>query len=110
MANHLFETYKHSVIPHVKHVFKTASDIAMATMCAYPSFKNSLPHWKFVMRCCAKCSCIDVTSPESDQNKSNVSSTIRFHVYHIITCCTVHGRQTLTKRDSVNCVRLPLIQ
>ena len=35
MENSLFGTYKNSIMPHVKHVFQTASDMVMATMCAY---------------------------------------------------------------------------
>ena len=35
MANSLFDTYKNSFMPHGKHMFKTESDKAMATMCAY---------------------------------------------------------------------------
>ena len=36
ISNHIFETYKHSVMSHGNYMFKTASDMAMATMCAYP--------------------------------------------------------------------------
>ena len=35
MYNRLFETYKNSVMPHGKHIFKTASEMAMERMCAY---------------------------------------------------------------------------
>ena len=46
MANHLFETYKNSFMPHSDHMFNTASDMDMAKTCAYPSSKYALPHWK----------------------------------------------------------------
>ena len=36
MANPVFDTYKNSVIPHVKDMSKRASDMDMETMCAYP--------------------------------------------------------------------------
>ena len=35
MDNSLFDTYKKYVIPHGKHMFQTAYDMAMSTMCAY---------------------------------------------------------------------------
>ena len=74
-VNHLFEAFKSYIVPRVNYMFKIASDMAMAKMCAYPSFKYSLPHWKYVMRCCAKCPCIDLPNPESDQHNPNVSPT-----------------------------------
>ena len=36
MANYVYVIYKNSVVPHVKHMFQTASDMAMENMCAYP--------------------------------------------------------------------------
>ena len=64
MVNRLFETYKNSVMPYGNHMFHTESDIAMATMCEYPSSKYELPHWKCVLSCCALCPRVDLTSPE----------------------------------------------
>ena len=52
------------VMPHGKHMFKTASDMEMETMCAYPSYNYLLPHWKCMLCCCAKCTRIDLPSPE----------------------------------------------
>ena len=52
MANHVFEKYRNSAMPHGKKKFKTASDMAMATMCVYLSYIKSLQHWKFFMRFC----------------------------------------------------------
>ena len=37
MANCVFETHKNPVMPHGKHILNTASDMAMTTMCTYPS-------------------------------------------------------------------------
>ena len=95
MSNHVFETSKNSVMPHRKNMFKTAYDIAMATMCAYPPSKYSLPHSKYVLRCCEQCPCIDLPSPESDQYSADVSPKIRFQVYHLIKCCTLYVRNPL---------------
>ena len=36
MANSLFETQNNYIIPNGKYMFKAESDMAMATMCAYP--------------------------------------------------------------------------
>ena len=37
---------------HGRHIYPTASDIAMAKLCAYPFYQYELPHWKCVLRCC----------------------------------------------------------
>ena len=58
-ANHTFDTYKNSVMPHGHHIYETSSDIAMATMCAYPPSQHALSHWKCVLRCCYNCPGID---------------------------------------------------
>ena len=68
MVNLLFETYKNSVIPHGKHMFQTASDMAMTKICAYTSSSYSLPHWKCVLYCCAKYPWTYLTIPELDQH------------------------------------------
>ena len=47
-------------MPYGKNMFKTEYDMAMATICAYPSSKYALPRWKCFMRCCAQCPCIDL--------------------------------------------------
>ena len=77
-------------MPHGKHTFKTASDMAMEKMCAYPSSKYSLPRCKCVLWCCAKFPCIDIPGPESDQHNLHVSTTKGFCAYHLISLCNVH--------------------
>ena len=84
ITNFLFETYKNSVIPHGKNIFKAASGMYMATICAYSSSNYALPYWKCVLRCYAKCPRIDIPSPESDQHNNHVSHTICFHVYRAL--------------------------
>ena len=66
MANCLFETYEIYVMPYGKHMFQIASDMANATMCAYPSSNYYLTHWKCVLYCFAQRKRIDLPSPESD--------------------------------------------
>ena len=40
-------------MPHGRHIYAKAYDIAQARMCAYPKSYHALPHWKFLLRCCA---------------------------------------------------------
>ena len=60
-THHIYETYKNTVIPHGLHIYSKASDMANATMCAYPHLDNALPHWKCLLRCCDDCPCINLT-------------------------------------------------
>ena len=72
-------------------MFQTSYGMAMEKMCEYPSSDYSLPHWKSVLHCYAQYTWIYLPIPESDQQYSNVSPTIQFHVYQQIGCCDVHG-------------------
>ena len=97
-SNILFETYKKSVMPHGRHIYETASDMDMDTMCAYLPYQHALPHWKFVLRFCSNCPRIDLPYQESDKHYFNPSPSIRFHIYHLITWFTVHGRRPLDEK------------
>ena len=99
MANHLFETYKNSLMPHAHHIYATPSDMAMDTVCAYPPYHNAFPHWKCVLRCCSNCPCIDLSGQESDRHHSKITPSINFHIYHLIARCTVHGGLPLHERN-----------
>ena len=72
--------------------------MAKATMCAYPQSDNVLPHLKFVLQCCDKCTRTNLTDQEIDDQYTDTSVTIRFHIYHMIACCTKHVRLMLTDR------------
>ena len=50
----IYGTYKNSIMLHQSHIYVKAYDMAKATMCAYPQPDHMLPHWKFVLQCCAK--------------------------------------------------------
>ena len=103
MSKHLFETYKNSAMPHGNHMFQTESDMAISTICEYLPSKYALPHWKYVLRCCAKFPHIYLPSLEPYQQC--VLTCIK--KLHVITCM----KDTLSmKINSANCVRLPLIQ
>ena len=56
----IYETYKNTVMPHGRHIYAKAYDMAKAIMCAYSQSYNALPHWEFVLQCCAKCPGIDL--------------------------------------------------
>ena len=65
-------------------------------MCVYPQSDHALPHWKCVIRCCAKCPSVNLTEQEIYYQYSNTSLSIRFHIYHLIARCLTHGRLLLT--------------
>ena len=68
---------------------ESSSDMSMAFMCAYPSSKYALTHFKCVLSCCEQCSRIDIPSQESNQHNLDVSPKISFHIYNII--CTLYS-------------------
>ena len=83
------------------HGYPKAYDMAMATMYAYPPSQNALPHCNFVLSCCANLQLIDPPSQESDRHHSNMWNKIRFHVYHLIERCLVHGRQDFDEKKKL---------
>ena len=91
-AHHIDETYKNRVMTHGRHIYAKSSDMGKDTMCTYPLSDNALPHWKIVLRCCAKFPCITLPDQETYNNYSETTPSIRFHIYHIIGRCTAHGR------------------
>ena len=119
-ANHIFETYKNSVMTHGKHKLKIASEMSMAKICAYPSFRYASTHWNLSLRCCAQCPRIYLPITELDHQNSHVSRTILFHVYPIIEHCTVHCRRPFnenkqcqffdTSSDSIVTTKLYIIK
>ena len=79
-------------MPHGRHIYTKASDIANATMCTNPHSDHALQHWKCVLRCCADCPCINLPYQETTKKHEETTPSIRFHIYHIIGRCTAHGR------------------
>ena len=53
-------------MPHGRHIYAKSSDMENDTMRAYTLSDNALPHWKCVLRCCAKCTCINLPDKETD--------------------------------------------
>ena len=73
-------------MPHGNHINAKAYYMAKPTMCAYPQSDHALPHWKCVIRCCAKCPSVNILDQETDDQYFDSSTSIRFHLYHIIAC------------------------
>ena len=98
--NQIYETYKNIVMPHRRHIYAKAYDTTKATICDNSQSNNTLPHWKCVLRCCAQCPSINIPDQESDDNHPNPSTSICFHIYHLIARCTKHGRLLLSDKKS----------
>ena len=90
-AHHIYTTYKNTLIPHGRHIYAKAYDMTNATMCTYPNSDNALPHWKYVFWCCSECPCINIPDQETTKKHDEITSSIRFHIYHIIGRCISHG-------------------
>ena len=92
-------------MPHGHHIYVSASDIAMAKICAYSTYQHELPHSKFVLCCCSNFPRIDIPGQESYMHHSNTYPSILFHIYHLIARFTIHGRN---QRDEKKICRLCL--
>ena len=74
------------------------------TICAYPQSDHALPHWKCVMWCCAKFPIVNIPDQETDDQYSNTSPSVLFHIYHLFARCATHGRLQLNdKKCFRNC-------
>ena len=109
-AHHIYETYKNSVIPHGHHICAKASDMVKAIMCTYPQSDHTLPHWKYTLWGCARCPCINIPDQETDNQYSETTPSIRFHIYRIIGRCTANGLITLKDKKYITCVNKNLNQ
>ena len=69
-------------------------------MCTNSQSDHALPHWKYVLRCCDQCPSTNIPDQETDDNHPNPSPSISFHIYHLISCSTKHGRLTLSDKKS----------
>ena len=85
-------------MPYGRHIYATASDMTKATICAYPYSDYALPHWKFVLQCCAKCQSINLPDQETYYQYSNMSPSIIFHIYHLIARCATDRRIPLNDK------------
>ena len=51
-------------MPHGRHIYAKSYDTEKATMCAYSQSDHALPHWKYVLLCCAKCTSNNIPDQE----------------------------------------------
>ena len=79
-------------------MYAKASDMENTTHCAYPHYDHALPHWKCVLQCCADFTCINIPDQETDNQYSDATPSIRFHIYHIIANCTHQGKIPLKEK------------
>ena len=91
-VHQIYKPYKNTWMPHCRHIYAKTSDMEKATVCTYPQSDHTLPHWKYVFRFCAKCPCINLPKQETDNQYSETTPSIQFHIYQIIGSCTAHGR------------------
>ena len=87
-------------MPHARHIYAKSYDMAKATMCAYSQSDHALSHWKCVLQCCAKRPSINIPDQETDYQYPDTSTSISFHIYHLISRCTKHGSLPLTNNKS----------
>ena len=97
-------------MPHGRNIYAKADDMEQATMCTYPQSDHALPNWKYVLRCCAYCPCINLPYQEKDKKHEEITASIRFHIYHTIGRCTAHGKITSKDKKHVTCVNKNLHQ
>ena len=65
-SHHIYETYKHTLLPHGRNIFDKTYDMANAKTCTYPQSDRALPHWKSVFRCCSECPYINLPDQETN--------------------------------------------
>ena len=95
-------------MPHGRHIYAKASDMANATMCTYPHSDNALPHWKCVLRCCAECSCINIPDQEKKMKKQHPQLGFTFITSLEVVLLMVEFN--LKTRKYVTCVNKNLYQ
>ena len=76
---------------HGLHIYAKVYDMEKAKMCAYHQSYHALPHWKCVLLFCANFLYINVNDQETDNQYSDTTPSMRFHIYHIIARCSDHG-------------------
>ena len=107
-SNHIYETYKNTFMPHECHIYSKAYNMSKATMCAYPQSDHALTHWEFGMQYCAKCQCVNLPYQEKNDQYSDTSPSIIFHIYHLISRCKTHGRFTFNEKNVASVNRILL--
>ena len=107
---HIYEAYKNTVMPHGRHIYAKAYDVAKAKMCAYTQSYHALPHRKCVLGCCAKRPSVNLPDQETDAHYPDTSPSISFHIDYLIAYCITHVRLPLTEKIVFSSVKMILLQ
>ena len=89
ISSHIFGTYKNAVQPYGCHIYNKTEYMAMEPMCNCNYEHHGISYWKCVLRCCDKVPIIVLPSQKENKYTTNTCTTIRFHVYHNVSHCTV---------------------
>ena len=72
LSSCFYDTNKNEVKLHGWHIQYNYADMAMETMCLFPSQHHGLPHWKCVLRCCKKCSSLSIPCLKKKRRSKDV--------------------------------------
>ena len=84
MTSCIFGNYKNSVIRRGCHPQKLAGGMAMDTICIFTIDPHDIPHWKCVLRCCAKYTDIVIPGEETNKDDKIMCPKRRVNVYIVI--------------------------
>ena len=90
-------------MPYGRHIYAKASDMARPTMCTYPQYYHAIQNWKCVLWCWADFPYINIPDQETDIKHEKTTPSIRFHIYHIISHYTDHGKIPLDYKKWYMC-------
>ena len=65
-------------MPHGRHIYAKGSDMENTTMYAYPHYDSALPHWKYVLKYCSDCPCINLLDQETNKKHEERTPSICF--------------------------------
>ena len=89
-------------MPHGRHIYAKAYDMENSKTFAYPQSDHSLPHWKCSMRCSDKSPSVNIPDQETDDQYSDTSPSILFHIYHPCSLCSTHVRIPFNEKKLLN--------
>ena len=78
--------------------------MAISTMCDFPYYQHTLPHWKNVLHFCSRFPIIFTPNQLLVGNTPTKLPTIYFHVYKFVTHCTVSRKMQLSRIIKISVV------
>ena len=88
----ILETSINTMMLHCSHTHKASTNMAIDNICPCPSVKHDLIHWKCIVQCWSNCPSLVIPGQLMNREETNMCPKIRFHVYILVSWCTVHGR------------------